>query len=250
MYGGGRATGWQPREAHPPRCSGQRLLRGEGAAFSSALVVALCKKCKLIYRRRTGRALPPKLSSGQGTLALYRELLWPAGLHPLRSFSEPEDSLLPVSIRRPPSTPCLAPFLYPLPFSLFVSLCPRLTFSFSLSHPASLHLPFANRPPPAPLVPVSRWPALPCSNHVRLPRSPRYKWQSKLRHYEVPWHTEVTPLLPPVEPPFWLGQHRRHPREKPPSGEKGVFPPNPGTPPTIQLYGGSRGPPELTPPLS
>lgn len=101
------------------------------------------------------------------------------------------DPLEPPRIRssrlfpNPPSR--LVPFLFvvslslslgsPLLSSLLVSLVLSLFLSVSLSR---LYPPSGGR---RVLSPTTR--AVPL-------RSPRYKWQSKLRHYEVPW-TEVTP---------------------------------------------------------
>lgn len=101
------------------------------------------------------------------------------------------------------------------------------TFLFFSSHPSSSFLqpPWATASAPLSLSPFT--PPPPC-----LPRSPRYKWQSKLRHYEVAWPAHeghprpagATILARPTPPPSG---------EAPISGEKGAT--SPPTPLGCQL---------------
>lgn len=142
----------------------------------------------------------------------------------LRSFSEAEeDSTCSV---HPPFLPFLS-----LSLPRFIVFLPR-TPSLSL-----VHL-FLSLSQPR-VVPSSRQPS--SVSLVLLDTN----GQSKLRHYEVPC-TEVTPLqshhFGSTNTAATLGRSLHLE-----SGERG--PPLP-PPPTIQLYGGSRGAPELTPPLS
>lgn len=145
----------------------------------------------------------------------------------LRSFSEAEeDSTCSV---HPPFLPFLS-----LSLSLaLLSSSPALHLFLSFSRSVFLSL---SQPR---VVPSSRQPS--SVSLVLLDTN----GQSKLRHYEVPC-TEVTPLqshhFGSTNTAATLGRSLHLE-----SGERG--PPLP-PPPTIQLYGGSRGAPELTPPLS
>lgn len=143
----------------------------------------------------------------------------------LRSFSEAEeDSTCSVH-------PPFLPFLFLSLSPSFYCLPPPHSISFSRSVFLSLSQPR--------VVPSSRQPS--SVSLVLLDTN----GQSKLRHYEVPC-TEVTPLqshhFGSTNTAATLGRSLHLE-----SGERG--PPLP-PPPTIQLYGGSRGAPELTPPLS
>lgn len=151
----------------------------------------------------------------------------------LRSFSEAEeDSTCSV---HPPFLPFLSLSLSAL---VLLSSSPALHLSLSLFLLSfSISLPFqssvvlsSGQPSSVSLVLSSIQMAKVnfAITKCRARRSPRYRATILAR---------PTPPPPSGEAPIW-------------SREKGVLPPSYPPPPTIQLYGGSRGAPELTPPLS